>query len=148
MTRRHNSVRFEGDILTLSPLVVVDGSLSPLVVVEGPVFGVGSLMLRTANRPPPSLFCFCNYLNRAGFNNIQEPETVVQHTFLSIPTTWEMHFNPDLEPKLTKCSKAYTMMASREILHMKSTQKPYKGPLQISKPQERPLARSANYESY
>ena len=56
MTRRHHSVSFEGDIWTLSPLVVVEGPLSPLVVVEGPVFVVGGLMLRTAYRPPPSLF--------------------------------------------------------------------------------------------
>ena len=44
MTRRHNSVRVDGVIRTMSPLVVVEG---PLVVVEG-------LMLRTACRPPPS----------------------------------------------------------------------------------------------
>ena len=56
MTRRHNSVRFEGDIWTLFPLVVVEEPLSPSVVVEGPVFVVGGLMLRTAYRPPPSLF--------------------------------------------------------------------------------------------
>ena len=46
MTRRHNSVKVEGDIWTLSPLVMV----------EGPVFMVVRLMLRMAYRPPPSLF--------------------------------------------------------------------------------------------
>ena len=46
MTNRHNSVRAEGDIWTMPPLVVV----------EGPIFvGVGH-MLRTAHGPPPSLF--------------------------------------------------------------------------------------------
>ena len=46
MTHCLNSVRAEGGIWTMSPLVVV----------EGPVFvGVG-LMLRTAHGPPPSLF--------------------------------------------------------------------------------------------
>ena len=46
MTHRHNSVRVEGGIWTMSPVVVV----------EGPVFvGVG-LMLRTAHSPLPSLF--------------------------------------------------------------------------------------------
>ena len=46
MTHHHNSVRVEGGIWTMSPVVVV----------EGPVFvGVG-LMLRMAHRPPPSLF--------------------------------------------------------------------------------------------
>ena len=46
ITRRHNSVKVEGDIWTLSPLVVV----------EGPAFVVGGLILRMAYRPPPSLF--------------------------------------------------------------------------------------------
>ena len=46
MTHRQNSVRVEGGIWTMSPIVVV----------EGPVFmGVGP-MLRTAHGPLPSLF--------------------------------------------------------------------------------------------
>ena len=34
--------------------------MSPLVVVEGPVFVGDGRMLRTAHRPPPSLFGFRN----------------------------------------------------------------------------------------
>ena len=48
MTHSHNSVRVEGGIWTMSPIVVV----------EGPVFvGVG-LMLRTAHSPPPHYLDF------------------------------------------------------------------------------------------
>ena len=46
MTRHHNSVRAEGGIWTMSPLVVV----------EGPVFVVVGLMLRMAHGRLLSLF--------------------------------------------------------------------------------------------
>ena len=50
MTGLHNSVKVEGLICTMSPLVVV----------EGPLLEVEELMSRTACRPPPALFEFLN----------------------------------------------------------------------------------------